>query len=348
MILFSCATLAPLVMILLGAAQGGLWPAAALIYMTALTFALDRLIAAAPGEAGDAEEFPSAPILLAVLGALHFAVLAAAVWATSGHAGLAMWQRLCLGVAAGLVFGQIAHPVAHELIHKRPRVLRMMGRAIYTSLLIGHHASAHLLVHHVHVASADDPSSARRGEGFYRFALRAGRGSFIAGLRAETAMLRRADRPMWRHPYLLYVFGGVACVVGAFALGGAAGVLVYVAMCLYAQMQILMSDYVQHYGLRREVLPSGKLEPVGPRHSWNAPHRFSSALTLNAPRHSDHHVAPWRAYPALRLNPAEMPCLPYPLPLMAALSLAPPIWRRVMDRRVDKWAVPRAAPVPDP
>ncbi len=155
MILFSCATLAPLVMILLGAAQGGLWPAAALIYMTALTFALDRLIAAAPGEAGDAEEFPSAPILLAVLGALHFAVLAAAVWATSGHAGLAMWQRLCLGVAAGLVFGQIAHPVAHELIHKRPRVLRMMGRAIYTSLLIGHHASAHLLVHHVHVASAE-------------------------------------------------------------------------------------------------------------------------------------------------------------------------------------------------
>ncbi len=167
----------------------------------------------------------------------------------------------------------------------------------------------------------NDPSTARCGEGFYRFALRAGRGSFIAGLRAETAMLRRADRPMWRHPYLLYVFGGVACVVGAFALGGAAGVLVYVAMCLYAQMQILMSDYVQHYGLRREVLPSGKLEPVGPRHSWNAPHRFSSALTLNAPRHSDHHVAPWRAYPALRLNPAEMPCLPYPLPLMAALSL---------------------------
>ncbi len=347
MILFSIATLAPLAMILLSAGQGGLWPAAALIYMTALIFALDRLVAAAPGEVNEAEEFPAAPVLLAVLGTLHFAVLMAAVWAASGHGGLALWQRVCLGIAAGLVFGQIAHPVAHELIHKRLSALRFMGRAIYTSLLIGHHASAHLLVHHVFVASEDDPSTARRGEGFYRFALRAGRGSFYAGLHAETAMLRRAGRPMWRHPHLFYVLGGVACVLAAFLLGGVLGVLVYIAMCLYAQMQILMSDYVQHYGLRREVLPSGKLEPVGPRHSWNAPHRFSSAMTLNAPRHSDHHVAPSRAYPALRLNPGEMPCLPYSLPLMAALSLAPPIWRRVMDRRVDSWAASRATPLPD-
>jgi alkane 1-monooxygenase len=339
MILFSCATLAPVVMILLGAAFGGIWPAAVLLYITVLAVVLDRLIAAAPGKAEETE-FPAAPVLLAVLGAAHFAVFAAAVWAVSGQAGLVVWQRVCLGVAAALVFGQIAHPVAHELIHKRTRALRLMGAAIYASLLAGHHASAHLLVHHVHVASAGDPSSACRGEGYYRFVWRAGRGAFMAGLRAETVMLRRAGRPRWRHPYLLYVVGAVACIALAFVLGGVAGILGYIAMCLYAQMQILMSDYVQHYGLRRAVLPDGRLEPVGPRHSWNAAHRFSSALTLNAPRHSDHHISPARLYPDLRLNPDDMPCLPYSLPIMAALSLAPPIWRRIMDRRVDKWAAP--------
>ncbi len=341
MLLFYCATLAPAALIALGAAIGGPWPALAVLYMTVLVFALDRLVPASARDDSEGEgEFPAAMPLLVILGGVHFVLLALTVEAIGAPGGLDMVQRILLAVAAALVFGQIAHPVAHELIHKPARAARLLGRMIYTSLLVGHHASAHLRVHHVHVASDGDPNSARRGEGFYRFALRAGWGSFAAGLRAETAMLRRAGRPLWRHPYILYVAGAAACIIAAWGLGGAPGVAGYLAMCLYAQMQILMSDYVQHYGLRRQTLPDGRLEPVGPQHSWNTPHWFSSALTLNAPRHSDHHVNPGRIYPALRLRRDVMPCLPYPLPAMAALSLAPPWWRRVMDRRVDKWAPP--------
>ncbi len=43
------------------------------------------------------------------------------------------------------------------------------------------------------------------------------------------------------------------------------------ALAAYAQMQLLLSDYVQHYGLRRKTSENGKPEPVGPQHSWNAP-----------------------------------------------------------------------------
>ncbi|MFD0859358.1 alkane 1-monooxygenase [Roseovarius aquimarinus] len=344
MIWFAGATLLPMAMVLAGAVWGGPWPYAALTYMTVLSFVMDRLIAAAPDAPEEGAEFPAAPRLLALLGLLHFAVLVAAVWAVAGQSGLSWPARLCLGIAAGLIFGQIAHPAAHELIHKRPRALRLLGRLVYSSLLIGHHASAHLLVHHAHVGSDRDPSSARRGEGFYRFALRAGFGGARAGWHAETAMLRRAGRPLWRHPYLLYVAVGLGCGCIAAALGGIGGVLGYVAMCLYAQMQIQMSDYVQHYGLRRRRLEGGALEPVGPGHSWNAPQRFSSALTLNAPRHSHHHVSPGTDFPALRLERGHMPMLPYPLPAMAALSLVPPLWRRVMDRRLDRWEARQAAP----
>jgi alkane 1-monooxygenase len=166
MILFCCATLAPMAMIMAGALIGGPWPYAALLYMTALSFVLDRLIVVAPGDAGEGDEFPGAPRLLGVLGMLHFAILALAVSAVSGQAGLSWPARISLGLASGLVFGQIGHPAAHELIHKWGRGLRLLGRMIYGSLLVGHRASAHLLVHHVHVASDADPSSARRGEGF--------------------------------------------------------------------------------------------------------------------------------------------------------------------------------------
>ncbi len=82
----------------------------------------------------------------------------------------------------------------------------------------------------------------------------------------------------------------------------------------------------------------GRHEPVGPRHSWDAPHFLSSLMMVNAPRHSDHHSHPSRAYPGLRLERAEAPrpMLPYSLPVMASIAMAPRLWRRVMDKRVQR------------
>jgi alkane 1-monooxygenase len=85
------------------------------------------------------------------------------------------------------------------------------------------------------------------------------------------------------------------------------------------------------------MLDDDKLEPVGPQHSWNTPHRFSGAMMLNAPRHSDHHTHPSKPYPALQLLEDKMPMLPYSLPMMAVIALMPPLWRRVMDPRVAHW-----------
>ena len=136
------------------------------------------------------------------------------------------------------------------------------------------------------------------------------------------------------NPYWLWV-GGALLFCGAIGLSfGPRVALNYLMICTYAQMQLFLSDYVQHYGLRREIT-EGRPEPVGLRHSWDAPHALSSLMMVNAPRHSDHHAHPARAYPALRLRREEArPMLPYSLPVMGAIAMVPPLWRRVMDRRV--------------
>ena len=59
----------------------------------------------------------------------------------------------------------------------------------YVAVLLGHYASAHVLVHHVQEATRADPSTARKGESLYRFMARAWRGSFREGFRAEHARL---------------------------------------------------------------------------------------------------------------------------------------------------------------
>lgn len=337
MLLFSIATITPFVLIFAAAGLGGAWGWLALGYITALVFLLDHLIARQMPNADADAEFPAADHLLRALAFLHFFSLACSVWAVAGDSGLSGLERGLVALSAALAFGQISHPVAHELIHRPSRRLRLLGRWIYTSILFGHHASAHLRVHHVHVGTKGDPNSARWGEGFWRFLARSWAGGFQAGLAAESRLRRHATGGALHHPYMLYLGGGALTCASALVIGGWAGLATLIFISLYAQIQILLSDYVQHYGLRREGLADGTLEPVGPHHSWNTPHWYSSAMTLNAPRHSDHHVTPNRPYPALQLHTQEMPTLPYSLPVMAVIALFPPLWRKVMNPRCAAW-----------
>ena len=339
MILFAFATLMPLPLIALAAGLGGLWVAIALVYMTLFAYLLDQLIVIAQPEATDLQsEFPAADVLSVALGVGHFTLLALIVWSIGqGISGLL--GTLGLIFAAGLYFGQVSNANAHELIHKTSRHLHRLGEWIYISLLYGHHTSAHVLIHHRLVATPDDPATARLGEGFWAYVPRAWIGAFGQGLVAESARLDRVGRSRWHHPYVTYVSAGAATVLAAFLIGGWRGLLGYLMLVVHAQVQLLLSDYVQHYGLMRHISDAGRREPVGPRHSWNAPHWFSAALMLNAPRHADHHAHPARPYPALRLE-RNGPTLPRSLPAMATLALFPPLWRRVMDRRVGRWSRP--------
>ncbi|WP_420325783.1 alkane 1-monooxygenase [Mameliella sp.] len=334
---FTLATLGMVTLLALALAVGGPFPALALVYITVFTFAMDRVSAlAAPDHPG--QEFPAGHGLSGLLAIAHFPLLYGGIWALT-HSGATTVDKALTYLSLSLFIGQVGNANAHELIHRPSRGLRRLGTAVYASFLFGHHASAHVRVHHVHAATPRDPNTARPGESFYAFAPRAWIGGFRAGFRAESRL--RQGRG-W-HPYIGHAGGAIASLIVAALVGGAGGCLALLAIAAYAQAQLLLSDYVQHYGLcRREVAP-GKYEPVGPQHSWNAPQSFSSALMLNAPRHSDHHAHPARPYPGLDLDRGRMPILPHSLPVMAVIALVPPLWRRVMDRRARQWHGPEPA-----
>ncbi|MFB2530820.1 alkane 1-monooxygenase [Paracoccus sp. p4-l81] len=332
---FSIAAILPVPLLLAGSLAGGIWPWVAVAYLTCLTWGLDVLIARAAPDAPEGTEFPAADSLSVVLALSHLVLLAVAVMVLA-RADLTWAERAGIFFGHGIFFGQVSNANAHELIHRGSRVLHGLGVAVYVSLLFGHHASAHRLVHHSQVATDADPNSARRGESYYRFAPRAWVGSFRAGLAAERSLCAR--KPGRLNPYVVYVGGGLGIVLAVAVMLGARGVLDYLLLCLWSQAQLLLSDYVQHYGLRRRIGPDGRPEPVSARHSWDAPHPMSSLLMLNAPRHSDHHAHPLRAYPALRLDPEAggpaRPILPYPLPMMATLALWPGRFRKLMHPRL--------------
>lgn len=335
MVLFTLATLSPAALICLAALWGSLWVWAALAFITLLCAAMDRLVQGDAARRKPGAEFPAGDALSVTLAVLHLPMLGLVIWAVGGHSALSGAERVGLLLGAGLFFGQITHPNAHELIHRPARTLRVLGVMSYATLLMGHHASAHRLVHHVHVATDQDPNSAPKGMGFWRFAPRAWIGSFRAGLVAERALREKSARKTSKlNPYIIYGLWSLTCLTLSFALANMTGILTLLTLASYAQIQVLLADYIQHYGLRRTRLNSGKYAPVSAAHSWNSPHVFSSAMMLNAPRHSDHHMHPTRHYPALELTPA-MPVLPHSLPVMAVIALVPPLWRRIMYARLE-------------
>lgn len=335
---FWIATMVALFLLTLAGVSGGIWPWMAFLYLTAFVPVMDHLLhgtVAIPNRHG---QLPSGHTLAIVLGVAHFPILGLGVAAIAGATGLSGVDRLLCFLSFGLFIGQISNANAHELIHKAKRLHRQLGVLVYISMLFGHHASAHPKVHHIWVATERDPNSARLGESFYRFWPRSWLGSFRAGLAAETKLragARSTPAPL-SHPYVAYVGGALLLIFGAALSLGVVGVAALIALTAYAQMQLLLSDYVQHYGLTRAVDAKGKPQPVGMAHSWNAPHFFSSALMLNAPRHSDHHVNPSRSYPSLQIDDPHTLLLPRSLPVMATLALFPTFWRRVMDPRVAK------------
>jgi alkane 1-monooxygenase len=260
-------------------------------------------------------------------------------WVTHGSA-LALWEKLGLFFGVGVISGSVGIVYAHELMHQKSRFERWLGDLLLATVLYCHFRSEHLLVHHLYVGTPRDAVSARYNEGFHRFFLRVLRQSPRSAWRAERRLLARAGRkvadaknPFWRYGALQ-----LAALVLAYGFGGWAGVGFFAFQALAAIWQLELVNYVEHYGLTREHLGKGRYEHAQPRHSWNAAHKASNWFLINLQRHSDHHYKPDRRFPLLQTHSADAaPQLPYGYPIMTILALIPPLWRRMMNRRVRAW-----------
>jgi len=105
----------------------------------------------------------------------------------------------------------------------------------------------------------------------------------------------------------------------------------------WANFQLTSANYIEHYGLLRQRRPDGRYEVCQPHHSWNSNHVFSNWIVFHLQRHSDHHAHPLRRYQSLR-HFDHLPQLPCGYTGMFLACYIPPIWFRLMDRRVVAWA----------
>ncbi len=264
---------------------------------------------------------------------LQYAGLVFACWMWS-HGGLSTLESVGLALTVAMVAG-IAINTAHELGHKRASSERWLSKVALAQTGYGHFFVEHNRGHHVRVATPEDPASSRLGESFYEFLPRTVVGSLRSAFEIEREHLARDGHRFWsiRNDILnawlmsLVLFGGLALVFGAVVLP----YLLIQAVIGFSLLEVV--NYLEHYGLLRQTRDDGRYERTAPEHSWNSNNVASNVLLYHLQRHSDHHANPLRRYQALR-HFDEAPQLPTGYAGMIVAAAIPPVWRRIMDRRL--------------
>jgi alkane 1-monooxygenase len=258
-------------------------------------------------------------------------VFACWLWA---EGGLSTVEDIGLALTMGMVSG-IAINTAHELGHKRASLEKWLSKVALAQSGYGHFFIEHNRGHHVRVATPEDPASARLGESFWAFLPRTVSGSLGSAWGLERTRLDRAGHSAFSvHNDILQAW---AMTVVLFAtLTAVFGLVVLPLLLLQAALGFCLLEvvnYLEHYGLRRQKREDGRYERCLPEHSWNSNNVASNVLLYHLQRHSDHHANPTRRYQALR-HVDEAPQLPTGYAGMILLAWFPPLWRRVMDRRL--------------
>lgn len=326
-----------------GAVKGGWFTFLVPVYAWYMFSILDHLFGLNknnPDPNGDGNDLFWYRLITLVWFPIQFVMIYALIYYVTHTDHLSRTEVIVLFFSLGVSSGTIGIVYAHELLHQRDRLERWLGDLLLASVLYSHFRTEHLLVHHRHVGTRRDAVTALYNEGFHKFFYRVLKEGPPSAWAAEKAMLARRGLSVWnrRNPHFRYWALQISALILAVMVGGIAGLYLFLWQAFVAVWQLELTNYVEHYGLTRRHLGDGKYEHVKPHHSWNAAQMATNWLLINLQRHSDHHYKPDRRFPLLQnYAESEAPQLPYGYPVMTFAAMVPPLWRRIMNKRVKAW-----------
>ena len=250
----------------------------------------------------------------------------------------AIWEDVILAILLTME-AQAVFVIGHELVHRRTTWERRVGELLLACASYPQYATEHVYIHHAKVGTPHDVGSAPKGESFWRYFPREVVSNLtnswkVAGERLARRQLSRwhYSNPFWRYALFVAFWYGLV-----YYMGGIWAIPVYAFLGMGCVFSMKISNYFQHYGLRRVLLPNGRWEKISPRHSWNADWKFTNWMFFKMQRHADHHAMATRMYPQLQNRAEESPALPGTYGDMMNLVLRPSRWFEKMDPLVDQW-----------
>jgi alkane 1-monooxygenase len=236
----------------------------------------------------------------------------------------------------GVVLGTMGINIAHELGHRVNKFEQFLAKLGLMPSFYMHFFTEHNKGHHKHVATPNDPASARFNENLYKFWIRTVVGSYKSAWKIANDECSKKGKSKYGFANEMVVFS----LVQLLFLGTVLyfyGIVVTTLFLLASIIGFLLLEtvnYIEHYGLVRKEISEGKFERALPQHSWNSNHVFGRVFLFELTRHSDHHYLASRKYQILRHHD-EAPQMPTGYPGMMVLSTIPPLWFKIMNPKVE-------------
>lgn len=237
--------------------------------------------------------------------------------------------------SCGFVMGSNGINVAHELGHRQDRFSRTLAKILLLPSLYTHFYIEHNFGHHLHAATPEDPATARLNQTVYSFWFTSVIRQYFSAWRIQLRLLTSEGNSFFSLKNDM-LWGGVVQLVYLVLVGflfEPHTALFALAIAVVSFVLLESINYIEHYGLLRSKLDSGRYERVRAIHSWNSNHVMGRIMLYELTRHSDHHYRASKKYQLLD-NHLESPQMPYGYPTSMVLSLCPPLWFYIMNKRI--------------
>lgn len=249
---------------------------------------------------------------------------------------LEVLEKVGIISAFGISCGILGINLAHELGHRLTIYEQNLSKLLLLSSQYLHFFIEHNRGHHKHVSTDEDAASAKLGENIYTFYFRTIIGSYTSAWKIENESLRRKNIPIisWTNQMIRFQFYQFIISISIILIFSLEVWLYYLCSAFIGIVLLETVNYIQHYGLRRTKIED-EYERVSPIHSWNSDYPLGRIFLFELSRHSDHHHIATRKYQVLRTIDSS-PQMPTGYPGMMLLALVPPIWFRIMDKKINE------------
>lgn len=250
---------------------------------------------------------------------------------------LELYEYIGIILSTGIVLGVNGINVGHELGHRQQSSERFLGKALLLPSFYMHFYIEHNFGHHLHAATKEDPATARYNQSVYSFWFTSIIRQYFSAWKIQMNLLKlkKSHFFSFNNDMLWYLI-----IQGLFLLAiywevGLYGIFFSLFSAIVGFLLLETVNYIEHYGLLRNKTASGRYERVKEIHSWNSNHVVGRIVLYELTRHSDHHYKSNKKYQILDCH-EESPQMPFGYPTSMVLSMIPPLWFKIMNKRIPK------------
>ena len=248
---------------------------------------------------------------------------------------LHLYEIIGMTLSLGIILGANGINVAHELGHRKTMFEKVMVKILLIPSHYTHFFIEHNHGHHLHVSTPEDPSTAKYNQTLYSFWIQTVTGTYSKAWQIQK-MLNRIDNRSFlsiKNDMFWFTIIQAGYLLVIYYFFGFKGLLFAIFSGIVGFLLLETINYIEHYGLKRNQLASGRYERVTEKHSWNSNHVLGRIILYELTRHSDHHFKSQKKYQILEYHDVS-PQMPYGYPTSMVLSFFPPLWFAVMNKRI--------------